>query len=293
METITAFDLARGRMARLTSGRCTGSVELFGSEMPQGGIQGPHSFGGEMYQVFAQDRVTVPARAVDHILFLVEGRAEISQGGQTTACSRWDCIALAAGAPVSIAAVGSDMARLLHLVPTAASYAQAGRQPSVAGPFDHTRVARWGQVKGYDDAFVTSTTPGLEKRVFKLLNRGISVSGHIQPALPHEFPFTMSIIEMEPDKGATLHAHATEEMFIALDGDLDLVWTSHGERRMRLSQGELVSMPTDVMRGFRNLNGRQFHMLAIVGGWNRQSVDSVTYGSADYQPVSLGPAATV
>jgi mannose-6-phosphate isomerase-like protein (cupin superfamily) len=292
MGTPTAYDLARTRMTRLsTAGLPAGESALFGNGgCSTAAIEGHHAFNAVLVTVEAGQAVELEAMQTDRILFVLSGSSRVTQGEVSTECSRWDCLALSAAVPVNIAAKPGSAARFLHLSAEPAAYTAAGRQPVVTGAFDDKRVARWGHVRGYDDAFVTSSTPGLEKRVFKLLNRGISAGAHVVPALPHEYPFTLSIVEMEAGKGATLHSHATEEIFVALDGHLDLFWGPEGEGRMRMAEGEMISIPVGLMRGFRNENGRQFHMLAIVGGWNRESVESVTYNASAYTLVQPGAA---
>jgi len=279
----SAFELATSRIARLPAEPATSVTPIFDFAGPRdAAIPERHSFRLSLCQIAPDARLAIEACDVDRILFCLQGEVAVGQDGAAVAAKRWDCMALAPGVPAQAHNAGTAPARLLLLAPDPQVYRDTGRKPAVDGPFEGRRVARWGKVKGYDDAFVTSSTPGLEKRVFKLVNRGISVGAHLEPALPFEFPFSMSIIEMEADKGATLHAHATEEVFVPLDGDLDLFWGDDAESRMRLAQHEIVSMPTGLMRGFTNGNGRQLHMLALVGGWNRQSVDSVTYLSPEF-----------
>lgn len=279
MKALTALDMAKNRMADLRASTELATVSVFGG--PQENlIGGSHSFHMKLCNIREGDTLRLESLAVDQILFVLEGAVLVKQGDESTTASRWDCLAMAANTPIDIRAANSHP-RLLHIVPTVESYEAVGHKPTVAGPFDTSRAARWGEVKGYDDAFATSREPGLEKRVFKLLNRGISKVAHALPALPHELPFSMSIVEMEPTKGAKLHSHTTEEIFIALDGSLDMFWGDAGEGRLCMGTGEMMSVPTNLMRGFRNGSDHQFHMLVMVGGWNLQSMESVVYQDGD------------
>ena len=287
MRVPSAFDLARHRMAPLAG--ASPSATVFDYRDPAAaGIPEKHSFRLDVL-VLDPDRrrVRIDGAPTDRIMFCLAGSVHVTQSGDDVSLRRWDCLALEASQAIDLAR-GDDAveARVLLLTPDPAAYAAAGRAATVGGELGGARLARWGQVKGYDDAFATSGTPGLEKRVFKILNRGISAGAHVVPALPFEFPFAMSIIEMEAGKGATLHSHATEEVFIPLDGALDLFWGDSAEGMLRVAEHELVSMPTGLMRGFRNENGRRFHMIALVGGWNRQSIDSVTYRSDSFPAIS-------
>jgi hypothetical protein len=43
------------------------------------------------------------------------------------------------------------------------------------------RVARWGKVKPYEQTFIESRLPGFEKRLYKIINRGVlGETGHIR-----------------------------------------------------------------------------------------------------------------
>ncbi len=288
----SAFELASNRITKLPTETATSMKSIFDfNASREAGISAHHTFRLSSYSVAAGERIAIDVSEVDQILFSLHGTVTVSQHDDAVLVNPWDCIALAAGEPAGLLNSGVAAAQLLLLAADPHVYYEAGRRPVVAGPLAGRRVARWGEVKGYDDAFVTSKTPGLEKRVFKLLNRGISAGQHVVPALSFEFPFTMSIIEMEAGKGATLHSHATEEVFIPLDGALDLFWGDEAEGSLRLGRHEVASMPMGLMRGFRNENGRPLHMLALVGGWNRQSVDSVRYQSEAFPPISKSETA--
>ncbi len=287
----SALQIARRRMASLetgTGGACRVIFDFDPASQPE--ITDHHAFRTTLGTVAHDEALDFAAVAADQILFCLDGTVAVEHGADRLLLRRWDLLSLQAGLPVRI--VGADPAASRCLLVTAdpAAYRAAGRMPTVSGPLDSRRVGRWGEVKGYDDAFVTSATPGLEKRVFKLLNRGISQGAHLLPALAHEFPFTMSIVQMEADKGATLHSHATEEVFIALDGHFDLHWGDDASGRIRMARHDLLSMPTQLMRGFRNGNGRRFHMLVFVGGWNQQSQTSVTYVQDEFNTATTASA---
>jgi hypothetical protein len=46
------------------------------------------------------------------------------------------------------------------------------------------RVARWGKVKPYEQTFIESRLPGFEKRLYKIINRGVLENKGVQPAIP-------------------------------------------------------------------------------------------------------------
>jgi uncharacterized cupin superfamily protein len=78
--------------------------------------------------------------------------------------------------------------------------------------------------------------------------------------------FSCVILLCEPGKGAPLHAHTTEEMFLVLSGEWVVVWGDDGQHETVLRQWDAVSFPGPVMRGFRNVSDSAAHLLSVIGG---------------------------
>jgi uncharacterized RmlC-like cupin family protein len=78
--------------------------------------------------------------------------------------------------------------------------------------------------------------------------------------------FHLSIIKAGPKKGTGLHNHRTVEVFMPLTGTWSVQWGDDGENELTLGQWDVISVPTGIMRGFRNESAEEAYMLAIVGG---------------------------
>ena len=78
--------------------------------------------------------------------------------------------------------------------------------------------------------------------------------------------FHLSIIKAGPNKGTGLHNHTTVEVFMPLTGTWAVQWGDNGENELTLQQWDVISVPTGIMRGFRNDSAEEAYMLAIVGG---------------------------
>ena len=76
-------------------------------------------------------------------------------------------------------------------------------------------------------------------------------------------------------KGAALHRHATEEVFIPVKGPWQVFWLEGDEERtVDLDEGDVVNVPIGIYRGFRSLSDRPDALLmAIVGGPDAGKVD--------------------
>jgi mannose-6-phosphate isomerase-like protein (cupin superfamily) len=129
-----------------------------------------------------------------------------------------------------------------------------------------TRVARWGRVAPYGETFIESRLPGFEKRLYKIINRGVLENKGVEPAIQGEHRFGVTLIEVPKGQGANLHAHKTEEVFFPLDGQMQVIWGENGEHSIMLEKWDCISVPTGVTRGFRNPNDFDLVVYSVVGG---------------------------
>lgn len=139
-----------------------------------------------------------------------------------------------------------------------------------AEKMESTRIARWGKIKPYENTFVESKIPGFEKRLYKLINRGVLENKGVEPAIEGEHRFSVSLIEIPAGQGANLHAHATEEVFFPLNGSLIVTWGDNGEHTTTLNQWDCFSVPVGLMRGFRNPNDHTVVVYSVVGGTDKE-----------------------
>ncbi len=143
-------------------------------------------------------------------------------------------------------------------------------RPFTREEMEVTRIARFGQRAPLEPAFIDSFLPEYEKKLHKIINKGATENLAAQPAIQGEHSFALSIIQMAPGKGAALHSHETEEVFVPLNGDAVIFWGDEAEHEATLGQWDVFSVPTGVMRGFRNPNAVDLFMLVVVGGADQQ-----------------------
>ncbi|MEO1193924.1 MAG: cupin domain-containing protein [Pseudomonadota bacterium] len=129
-----------------------------------------------------------------------------------------------------------------------------------------TRVARRAELKPYPESFIDTVIPRYERDLFSIIGKSVFEDPEMQPAIKVEHPFSVSIIKVDPGKGAGLHAHNTEEVFIPINGKLAVFWGDEGENEVELGPMDTVTVPIHVMRGFRNADDKTIEVIAIVGG---------------------------
>ena len=126
-------------------------------------------------------------------------------------------------------------------------------------------VARFKEQKSTAKSFIDTRIPGHERDIFSIIGAGVLEDPDLHPPIPAQ-DFHLSIVKCEPGKGAAMHSHLTQEVFMPLSGRWSIHWGPKGAKEVILEPYDVVSVPTHVMRGFRNVGDRTALLLAIVGG---------------------------
>ena len=125
-------------------------------------------------------------------------------------------------------------------------------------------VARFKDQKSTAQSFIDTRIPGHEQDIFSIIGSGVLEDPDLIPSIPAQ-DFHLSIIRAEPGKGASLHSHLTQEVFMPLTGRWAVYWGPNGDKEVTLDPYDLISLPVHVMRGFRNAGTQPALMLAVVG----------------------------
>lgn len=130
---------------------------------------------------------------------------------------------------------------------------------------ERTRVARFNRLKPFSLAFVDSLLPDGRKKNLKVIGQGVVENPAMAPPIAEDHGFTVSWILVPPGGGAGLHSHRTPEVFIPFNGTIHVL-IGDDKEEIELNPGDVISVPTGVMRGFRNKGVAEVTMLAMVGG---------------------------
>jgi len=137
-------------------------------------------------------------------------------------------------------------------------------------------VARANRVKGSSVAFVDQRIPAYEREIIDMVGMGVTENAALKPNVKlGAHGFSITYVRAPQGKGAALHRHATEEVFIPVKGHWQVFWLEGGdERTVDLDAGDVCNVPIGVYRGFRNLSGGSDALLmAIIGGPDAGTVD--------------------
>lgn len=126
-------------------------------------------------------------------------------------------------------------------------------------------VARFTDQKSSAEAFVDTRIPGHERDIYSIIGAGVVEDADMQAPIEAQ-DFHLALARCEPGKGAALHSHLTQEVFMPLNGRWSIFWGEDGEKEVVLEPYDVVSVPIHIMRGFRNVGNETAMLLAIVGG---------------------------
>jgi quercetin dioxygenase-like cupin family protein len=136
-------------------------------------------------------------------------------------------------------------------------------------------VAR-ASAKGSSLAFLDQRLPAYDREIINMVGMGVTENAELRPHVKAGAEgFSVTYIRAPKGCGAALHRHATEEVFIPVQGKWQVFWLEgNDERTLDLDEGDVVNVPIGIYRGFRNVSDRSDALLmAIVGGPDAGKVD--------------------
>ena len=137
-------------------------------------------------------------------------------------------------------------------------------------------VARAKNARGMEPAFLDQRIPRYEREIINMVGMGVTENAALRPnVMTGAAGFSVTYVRAKSGKGAALHRHATEEVFIPVKGPWQVFWLEGDEERtVDLDEGDVVNVPIGIYRGFRSLSDRPDALLiAIVGGPDAGKVD--------------------
>ena len=115
--------------------------------------------------------------------------------------------------------------------------------------------------------FVEGKLEGHKNRKnYSIVGPGVAedISQSIKISTPHSF--NLGAVSAMPRNGSGLHSHTTAEVFIIFSGRWRFYWGNEGKDETILSSGDIISMPTNMFRGFENAGNQEGTMFVVLGG---------------------------
>ena len=154
------------------------------------------------------------------------------------------------------------------------------------------RVVRYADLKPCYNAFIDTRSPGSEaKENFTIIGPGVSENPeqHVHITEPHGF--NIGGARQPPACVNSQHSHNTAEVFVVHSGTWRFDLGEHGDdARVVIGPGDVISLPTQMFRGFTNVGDDSGYLFAVLGGDNPGKVlwaPDVFDMAADYGLVLL------
>ena len=105
-----------------------------------------------------------------------------------------------------------------------------------------------------------------ERKNYSIVGPGVAEDSKqfVKIAMPHSF--NLGAVSALPKNGSGLHSHTTAEVFIIYSGKWRFYWGAEGKDETILSAGDIISMPTNMFRGFENAGNKEGLIFVVLGG---------------------------
>lgn len=117
------------------------------------------------------------------------------------------------------------------------------------------RTIRRSDFVSCNQAFIDCRTPGSDKKQnYSMIGRGVTQSSSQVVNLREPHGFQIGAAAMPNGVTNNLHLHFTAEVFLCFRGEYLLRWGADGqEGELVIREGDIVSIPTWIFRGFTNI----------------------------------------
>lgn len=115
-------------------------------------------------------------------------------------------------------------------------------------------------------AFIDAKTPGSHlKDNFSIIGGGVSESKHQKVNLTEKHGFCIGAAGQPPNIKNSPHSHFTAEVFMVYKGHWRFYWNNDCKSETVLKPGDIISLPTNMFRGFENV-GEEYGMIFSILG---------------------------
>jgi quercetin dioxygenase-like cupin family protein len=130
------------------------------------------------------------------------------------------------------------------------------------------RLVRYKELKPCTTAFIDTRSPGSDKKEnFTIIGPGVAENPdqYVHIRLPHGF--NIGGARQPPHCLNSQHSHLTAEVFVVHSG----TWAFRSgvdarDGEIILNPGDVISLPTDIFRGFENIGQASGFLYAVLGG---------------------------
>lgn len=128
------------------------------------------------------------------------------------------------------------------------------------------RLIRYSDLIPCKAAFIDAKTPGSHlKDNYSIIGGGVSESKHQKVNLSQKHGFCMGAAGQPPRIKNSPHSHFTAEVFMVYSSAWRFYWNNDEKSETILHPGDIISLPTNMFRGFENVGNEYGMIFSILG----------------------------
>ena len=127
-------------------------------------------------------------------------------------------------------------------------------------------IARFNELTPSTLPFVEGRLEGHKQRKnYSIVGPGVAEDSQQSIKISKPHGYNLGAVSANPKNGSGLHSHTTAEVFLIFSGKWRFYWGADGKNEIILSQGDIISMPTNMFRGFENAGEKEGLMFVVLG----------------------------
>ncbi|MEM6765204.1 MAG: cupin domain-containing protein [Bacteroidota bacterium] len=128
------------------------------------------------------------------------------------------------------------------------------------------RLIRYEDLIPCKAAFIDAKTPGSHlKDNYSIIGGGVSESKHQKVNLSEKHGFCIGAAGQPPRIKNSPHSHFTAEVFMVYSSAWRFYWNNDEKSETILHPGDIISLPTNMFRGFENVGDEYGMIFSILG----------------------------
>ena len=128
------------------------------------------------------------------------------------------------------------------------------------------RIARFNELTPSTLPFVEGRIDGhKERKNYSIVGPGVAEDSQQSVKISKPHGYNLGAVSANPKNGSGLHSHTTAEVFLIYSGSWRFYWGADGRNEIILSKGDIISMPTNMFRGFENAGDEEGLIFVVLG----------------------------
>ena len=129
------------------------------------------------------------------------------------------------------------------------------------------RIARFNELTPSTLPFVEGRLEGhKERKNYSIVGPGVAEDNQQSIKISEPHGYNLGAVSANPNNGSGLHSHTTAEVFLIFSGTWRFYWGADGKNEIILNKGDIISMPTNMFRAFKNVGKEDGLIFVVLGG---------------------------